>query len=296
MATTRAKTHDSAKGAQAQKQEEQAGTAIDAPKNTAVGFPIDYAADAGMGLEGADKSSFAIPFLSVLQGLSPQIETVEGAKPGLFINTVTNELSKEILVIPCAFQRRFLRWAPRSTGGGYKGEYNPVDVETSNVPGMKQVNGMYLMDIPEGVQTFFDSKGLPLYDHLSDTRNHFVLYKTATGTWKPALVSLSSTQIKKSKRWMALIQGIELDVGGGRIINPPSFSHVYRLTTEKEGNAKGEWWGVSIALEERVEDAEVYSKAKEFNLHVSTGKVEVAPPQPEAAAGNGFDEGNNDKF
>ena len=85
-----------------------------AETNTALAvMAADFAADAGLGMEGADKSSFAIPFLSILQGLSPQLETVDGAKPGLFINSITNEVFKEVLVIPCAFQRRFLRWAPR---------------------------------------------------------------------------------------------------------------------------------------------------------------------------------------
>ena len=52
---------------------------------------IDFAADDGMGTEGADKDSFAIPFLSILQPLSPQVaEGAEGAKAGRFINSVTN--------------------------------------------------------------------------------------------------------------------------------------------------------------------------------------------------------------
>ena len=65
-------------------------TAVAEAKKTAVAMPLDFSADAGMGMEGADKSSFAIPFITMLQGLSPQLETVEGAKPGLFINTITN--------------------------------------------------------------------------------------------------------------------------------------------------------------------------------------------------------------
>ncbi|HET8689559.1 MAG TPA: hypothetical protein VFM18_23360, partial [Methanosarcina sp.] len=75
-------------------------------QNTAVAMAMDFSADAGMGMEGADKTSFAIPFLTMLQGLSPQVESVEGAKPGKFINTITNELFDEVLVIPCAYQRR----------------------------------------------------------------------------------------------------------------------------------------------------------------------------------------------
>lgn len=240
-------------------------TAVAEAKNTAVAAPLDFSADAGAGLEGADKSSFAIPFMAVLQGLSPQLETVDGAKPGLFINTITNELHKELLVVPCAFQRRFIRWAPREDGGGYKGEYNPVDIETGKV--LTQPN----------------DKGQPTIegDLLKDTRNHFCLVQSASREWKPALISLSSTQIKKSKRWMSMIQGIELRDAAGRPFTPPSFSHVYRIRTVKEENNLGSWWGVEIALEGAVSDPELYAKARAFHASVAAGDVEVQQPQPD---------------
>ena len=55
---------------------------------------MDFSADAGQGMEGADKASFAIPFITMLQGLSPQLETVDGAKPGLFI--MTKQMAREL--------------------------------------------------------------------------------------------------------------------------------------------------------------------------------------------------------
>jgi len=271
---------------------EQNTAVAEVKTNTAVGFPLDFAADAGLGMEGADKSSFAIPFITMLQGLSPQLETVEGAKPGKFINTITNELYDEVLVVPCAYQRRFLRWSPRSSGGGYKGEFNPIEVETGALPGLKLLNGVYLMDVPEGAPAF-DPKGLPLYDHLSDTRNHFVLAKNASGGWQPALISLSSTQIKKSKRWMSLIQGVEMEAQGRRF-NPPSFSSIYKLKPIKEENSKGSWWGLDISRVGFIEDGELYGRAKDFHAQVASGAVEVAPPP--AAAEAGGDAGGDERF
>ena len=242
--------------------------AVKEESNTALAvMAADFAADAGLGMEGADKSSFAIPFLAILQGLSPQLETVDDAKPGLFINSITNEVFKEVLVIPCAFQRRFLRWAPRSEGGGYKGEYNPVDVETGRV---------------DGVSTNAEGRLMIENDELKDTRNHFVLMQTESGAWTGALLSLGSTQIKKSKRWMSLILGIEMRNAQGKPFNPPSFSHVYKLSTVKEENSKGSWWGLNVEKVEAVGDAELYAKAKAFHNSVSAGEIEVAPPQADA--------------
>lgn len=265
-------------------------------ENTAVGQVLDFSADAGAGLEGADAKSFAIPFIALLQGLSPQCEPVkdggvEGAKPGLFINSITNELFEEVFVVPAAFKREFLRWAPRSSGGGYKGNYPAIDVDLNRVAGMSTHNGVIMMDVPEG-QPAFDEKGAPKYDILTDTRNHFVLAKNKAGGWFPALVSLSSTQIKKSKKWMSLIQGIELNKTDGSAYNPPSFSHIYKLTSVKEENAKGKWQGVQIELFGQVESADLYARAKKFNQDVIAGQVEVAPPVQESGA----EEAAVDKF
>ncbi len=246
---------------------------VEEVKNTALAaVAVDFAADAGMGMEGADKDSFAIPFIALLQGLSPQLETVDGARPGLFINTITNELYKEVLVIPCAYQRRYLRWAPRDQGGGYKGEYNPVEVETGKMAGVSQnAEGHLTMD----------------GDELKDTRNHFVLVQSENGSWQPALLSLSSTQIKKSKRWMSRIQGIELRTPEGKPFTPPSFSHIYKLKSAKEENSKGAWWGVDVDLVGQVEDAETYARAKEFSKQVSAGEVKVQEPVSDATAAGG---------
>ncbi len=241
---------------------------------------MDFAADAGMGMEGVDKDSFAIPFLALLQGLSPQLETVEAAKPGLFINTITDEVFKEALVVPCAYQRRYLRWAPREAGGGYKGEYSPIEIETGKIIGVeKNAEGQLTL---EG-------------DQLKDTRNHFVLVQSSTGAWQPALLSLSSTQIKKSKRWMSLIQGVEMRTPEGRPFNPPSFSHIYKLKAVKEENSKGSWWGIDVSVVEPVSDAELYMRAKDFNKQVAAGEVKVQEPMSEhAAEGNGG--GADDRF
>ncbi|HET8704938.1 MAG TPA: hypothetical protein VFM46_01445, partial [Pseudomonadales bacterium] len=183
---------------------------------------------------------------------------------------------------PCAYQRRFIRWAPRASGGGYKGEYNPIEVETGKLEGVSLIDGTYFMGVPAG-QPARDAKGQPLFDHLSDTRNHFCLAKTASGSWQPVLISMASTQIKESKRWMSRIQGLELRDGAGNRFNPPSFSHVYRLKPHKVENSKGSWWAFSAELIEQISDPEAYNKAKEFHKQVATGAVEVQQPVQQEA-------------
>lgn len=251
-------------------------TAVAEAKNTAVSTDvIDFSADAGKGTEGVDKDSFAIPFLTVLQGLSPQLETVDGAKPGLFIDTITNELAESVTVIPVAFQRRFLRWLPRDQGGGYRGEMTVAEFEALNPP--------------------VNDKGIPIHngEELKDTRNHFILVVRPDGSYYRALLSLGSTQIKKSKRWISRITGIDM-VSNGKHFNPPSYSHMYTVKSVKEENEKGKWHGVLIDMEGPVQDKELYEAAKAFHDQIVSGLVEVT--YPEGGVEGGAEGGDNEKF
>ena len=239
---------------------------------------LNFAADAGAGLEGADKDSFAIPFIAILQGLSPQMETVEGAKLGLFINTITNDLSNIVTVVPCAFQRRYLEWEPRSKGGGFRGMHEVSEVESS---------GKYKRDEDPKSKTL-GQLVTPDGNVLKDTRIHYVLVVNADGSFAPAIISMSSTQIKKSKRWLSRIQGVQLKDSSGKAFNPPSFSHAYCLTTVKESNNEGEWYGYEIGAPVAVTDPILYAAAKALHAQAVAGAIQAAPPQPEAEGGEKF--------
>lgn len=250
-------------------------TAVAQKNNTAVSADValDFSADAGAGMENVDQASLAIPFVTILQGLSPQIETVDGAKPGLFINTITNELSSSVNVIPVAFQRRYLQWAPRSKGGGFKGTHDVASIET-NPDYVRNEDGKLLT--PEG-------------DELKDTRIHYVLVVGADGSYSAAIVSLSSTQIKKSKRWLSRIQGVQLKDKNGRIYNPPSFSHIYKLTSVKETNDSGSWYGYEVGMVGAVQDADLYKAAKALHEQVQKGEVQASAPPEQSEAVSGED-------
>lgn len=226
-------------------------------QNAGVPATIDMQADAGAGMEGADKESYALPFLIILQKQSPQIDDIVGAKAGQFFNTVTEELYNEVMIIPCAFQRTFIRWAPRDEGGGFKGQYDPFEVQEFEK----------------------DDRGFPCIgdDNLADTRSHFILVKNKNGSWTPAVLSLSSTQVKKSKRWMSQISSIQIDCDEGKF-NPPSYSHTYKLTTVKEENTMGKWFGVKIEIIGIIEDKTIYELAKKLNKQVTEGAVKSAEP------------------
>lgn len=238
-----------------------------------------FAADAGSGMEGATSESFAIPFLSVLQKGSPQVDeasgaAIVGAKAGMLWDNVACRMfdGKEgVIIIPCAYRRVFLRWAPKGAqGSGFKGELSAEQVAKMRAAEqLADLDGRLYVPLPDG--TVNEKK----CDRISDTRNHYVLLvDAATGNWAQALLSLTSTQIKKSKMLMSALASVKL-TGPSGMYTPPTFANQVRLTTIPESNDKGTWFGTKFELAGRVGRIELYAAAKAFHTSVSAGSVEV---------------------
>jgi len=91
--------------------------------------------DAGAGADNVTAKDLAIPFLVILQPLSPQVDKkkpdfIKGAEAGFVLNTVSQELIKEpvlIKVIPCYYEQKLIEWQPRETGGGLVNIYDATD-------------------------------------------------------------------------------------------------------------------------------------------------------------------------
>ena len=89
---------------------------------------------AGTGLEEASADDYAIPFLRVLQSMSPQLKKsdgkyIQGAEEGNLFNTVTETLydgTEGVTIIPCAYKKKFIEWVPRESGGGFVDDSHPL--------------------------------------------------------------------------------------------------------------------------------------------------------------------------
>lgn len=251
-------------------QAKKKGQEVAVKKTTAVSTNVK--APMGRGFEEADADSFAIPFLSILQTLSPQCDKdedryIKGAEPGMFINTVTNELFEEVEIIPVAYQRRFNRWAPRDSGGGFKGVYLPSAIAGLEGAGTIALSeeGRWFFTMPDG--SINEKKS----DLLTDTRLHFCLM-VGEESLSPVLVTMSRTQLKKSKNWMSLMKN-----RGGDM-----FSTVYSAKTIAEENDKGKWKGWAIDVEREPTKDEI-AEAANFYTSIVAGKVQVKMDQAQGA-------------
>jgi hypothetical protein len=247
-------------------------------------------------MENTTQESFAIPFLLTLQKGSPQVDEagpgplVEGAKAGMLFENVTGRLidgKTGVTIIPCAYRRVFLRWGARgSENSGFKGELLPEEVASLRAQSkiVEIDNQLYFPDEDGTIRRGKDGK--VLCDKVSDTRNHYVIIlDDATGGWTNALVSLTSTQIKKSKALMSAIASVKVPGGPSGMFTPPTFANMVKMTTIAESNDKGNWYGVQFALAGLVERAELYAAAKAF--HASVIKGEVTAKYEEAGEGAG---------
>jgi hypothetical protein len=246
---------------------------------TSVALAGQFEEDAGVGFESADSSAYSIPFIAILQSGSPQVKKsdgayIKGAEEGMLYNTVTQEVidgATGITVIPCAFKRSFVKWAPRDSGGGFKGELQPSDPQVQ--AGVLDKDGRLT-----------DSEG----NLLSDTRTHYVLVLDGNGGYQPAVISLASTQIKKSRQWMSKMNGIKLQRADGTHYTPAMFSHMYRVSTVPESNDKGSWFGLKVEILGVVESAELYQAAKAFRDAISSGEAKEQAPQQHEARGDDY--------
>jgi hypothetical protein len=241
-----------------------------APQKTkAVALAAQFEDDAGVGFEQADANAYAIPFLTVLQSMSPQCKKsdgayIKGAEEGMLYNSVTQEIydgEAGVTAIPCYFKRSYIKWAPRESGGGFRGELMPSDPQIA--AGKVNAEGRMI-----------DSEG----NILADTRTHYVLMLDKNGGYQPAVISLSSSQIKKSRNWMSKMNGIKLQRADGSHFTPAMFSHMYKITTVPESNDKGSWFGLKVETIGPVNSTELYQAAKSFRDAVSSGEVKEQIP------------------
>ncbi len=223
----------------------------------------ELAADAGRGFEEANREAFAIPFLRILQDLSPQVKKkmagyIEGAKPGQFFNTVSQELSDTLRVIPCHYTQSFIEWTPRDEEGqGFVAAHPP---------------GSPI--ILTAVRNKKNKNVLPNGNILMDTRSHFVLIQHDDGHTEGALITMASSGIKVSRRWMSQMRAAVIEVNG-RLIEPPMFAWSYLLTTEEEANEEGSWYQWVVSDRQRVTDPSTYRAAKAFGEQMKTSAVKV---------------------
>ena len=228
-----------------------------------------FEADAGQGLN-MTQEDLALPFLKVLGQLSPECNKrdakhVEGAEPGMIINTVTNEIYdgvKGIDVVPVHYKRQHIEWQDRGESQGA-----PVKIYEAGD------------DLPSTTRDKFNKDRLANGNYLENTASHFVVILGDNPT--TALISMKATQLKVSRKWNSMMMGLKMQ-GKNGMFTPPTYSHIYKLKTVQQSNDKGTWFGWDVSRVGPIEDAGIYKIAKDFGANVSKGEVNVKHGEQES--------------
>ena len=236
-----------------------------------------FEADADKGSQNMTQEDLALPFLKVLGQLSPEVNKrdgkyVEGAEPGMILNTVTNEVfdgTKGIDVLPVLYERKYVEWQDRGEGKGA-----PVAIHDASSDIMSQTTRD---------KSFKDR--LPSGNYLENTANHYVV--VLGNSPQTALISMKATQLKISRKWNSIMMGIKLQ-GKNGLFTPPTYSHIYNLKTVQMSNDKGTWFGWEVSKVGPVSDQNVYGIAKSFADQVGKGDVQVKHGSDESKTDSPF--------
>jgi hypothetical protein len=226
---------------------------------------------AGQGVETLGTDDLAIPFLNILQDGSPQTKKregkyIDGAEAGMLFNTVTNELfnSEEgVEVIPCAYQRLLVEWVPREQQGGFVTSHDP----SSGILSKATKNDRGQDVLPNG-------------NYLANTAQHYILLLSPTFGPTQAVLSMTSTQLKKSRRWNTQMLSKTIKIEDGSIKPMPSFAFAYNLSTTIETNQHGSWYGYEIGQQRDV-NSEEFQLGANFYKAVMAGSIKASVPEPD---------------
>ena len=221
-------------------------------------------ADAGVGLENITTDDMQIPFIRIIQALSPQLQKddplyIKGAEQGDIFNTVSQEVYKQdegVTVVPAFFEKKFLEFQLRSSGGGFVRELaaDDKDIAMTNREGTIEM--------------------LPNGNELVRTHQHLVIAMSADGTIAPSVLDMKKTQLKVSRRWNTLKNSARLPSGALM----PIYGTAWQLTTVLEANDQGKWFNYKL---DRINDVtpeieKMMLEARNMYQGVAKGEVKMA--------------------
>ena len=228
--------------------------------------------------EGAsfDSSEMQIPFVRLVQALSPQInkkkpEYIDGVSQGDAFNTVTKEYwdgEKGLTVIPCFQATKYLEFVPRESGGGFQGEIQP------DSPLLQQAKRNGAKEI------------LPNGNEVVKSDQHFCLIVNDDGTTQPAIIDMKSTQLKVSKRWKSMIS-MERPLETGK--KPDCYTVRWKLSSIEQSNDKGTFANWQVERLGYAETREQIFEGKALRESVKAGEVKAAPEESSSSSDNGDD-------
>lgn len=260
---------------------------------------------------GFEKGDVALPFMRVLQSNSPQVKPknakyIDGAQEGSFFNTATNEVydgDEGLYTVPVFFEKQATLWTPRGAEGtgGFVAQLSVADAlellkRCTKNEKKKDITPADLKGPPGSINPDWGNKELTLA-----ALYYLLVFKSMedAADFRPVAYPFTSTQMKKSRSWNAIMQNARLPHPSGTgSYRAPMHGFVYHMTTIPESNAQGEWMGVRIKqgppllkyeggkpVESFPGAANLFLAARDFREAVSSGKVKAQAAEDDSLVG-----------
>lgn len=232
---------------------------------------------AGQGFEGMTAGDFPIPFIKLLTNGCPEVTKgreafIEGAEAGMFMNTATRELYKELDVIPVKYEPMWTEWKPNRGAFVARHEPNSIPVIGDPFTGMKTKDG-------------------------NDVVDNMVFYVLIVGQLKKGLhvLSLRGSGIRHGKNWNRMIADLCLPLDPSKPASAtneygtkakgkpcPFFGGVWKLTLHFNENSDGAWWTLGVGKDTKIAFVRYISK-EDYEEYVGKERKTLAAQKPQLA-------------
>lgn len=239
---------------QAGQQQARPQTAVVERQTTAVAnmqdVPEHIRGSQGRGSENVETQDLIIPRIELVQALSKCLEEggaeyIEGAKPGMFYNSVTRELyGNSLIVCPVFFKKQFLAWRDRKKGGGFGGAFDTAQ---------------------ECHERISQEEHLDEWEALETAQQIVLVVNPETHETSEAVLSCARTKQKVSRQWNSLI----------RVNGFDRFSRIYELFGVDETNSQNQTYKNIGVRYIDFASVPVYKAAEELYNSIAGGTRQV---------------------
>lgn len=219
--------------------------------------------------EGMDSGAYAVPFLGILQGLSPACQRgnaafIDGAQPGKLINIVTKALADTVTVSVLRRSHTLCYWVPREKGGGFLREEDATAERMAWFAGLPQDDKKRRLITESGAQV-----------QVTEHRNFWCCLFKDDKTIEPAVISMTNSQLKVARDWNTNIDvysaKVPVQMGENTAMRPVLHSGRWKLSTFLRTKNDNSWYMWAVAFVGLHNDKALVYEVKE---RVATAKLQ----------------------
>jgi nucleoside diphosphate kinase len=239
---------------------------MDKEKVDKAAFTFDPA-DTMAGFEQMDSSTKSVPFLRIVQSLSPQrksdrAEFIPGIEEGMLFNTLTKQIvEKPVRCIVLNYEHVYIEWKPARQGFV---TYHSIENAKRIAVDPTKFGKWYVKGTGDGVKE----------ETMNVLQENYVYALILEGyeAEGPIVFSLSSSMLKSARNWNRLMTTHILT--DGSLAKP--YYLIWNLDTEHVKKDMNDWFVPAITFDRVISDEKMYLNVKQERLALPDKRIDYA--------------------